>query len=265
MESVLANQPSDAERDCHLPIEPCDLPDGIQFVYADDRDHRHAIALEDAAAIDFGRVRAFRQPLAYRRQRNFPGWWWSATTRSHVIYGSWLERHHIIEADRDVRVTGITGQPFELTWPAGRRQMRHVPDLFCRVLDGGGLVTDCRPVSKADENFMYKSAVTAAACSVIGWDFRVVGEPDPVWAANLRWLAGYRHPRFGDECLEAVLLRLFACPQPLGEGARQAGDPIRVRPVLFHLLWRGRLSGDLGRPLGETTVLTACADPLEET
>ena len=86
-----------------------------------------------------------------------------------------------------------------------------------------------------------------------------------MWVANLRWLAGYRHPRFGDEQLEATLLEIFASPQPLGVAAPQAGDPIRVRPVLFHLLWRGRLRGNFSRPLGETTVLTTCADPLEET
>ena len=45
------------------------------------------------------------------------------------------------------------------------------------------------------DDFRYKAAVTAAACSVIGWDFCVVGEPDPVWAANLRWLAGRRLSR----------------------------------------------------------------------
>jgi hypothetical protein len=73
---------------------------------------------------------------------------------------------------------------------------------------------------------------------------------------------GYRHPRFGDEHLEEVLIALFAAPQPLST-ARQAGDPICVRPVLFHLLWRGRLSADLGLPLGETTILTTCSDPVE--
>jgi hypothetical protein len=261
---VLADQPSDTDPDCHLQTEPCDLPDGIQLVYADDRDRLHAIALEDAAAIDFGRVRAFRNPPAYRGQRNFPGWWWSATTRSHVVYESWLVRHHIIEADRDIRMTRIIGKPFELTWPVEKKQVRHVPDLFCRMLDGGGVVTDRRQVSKAGQGSRNKSAITSAACSVIGWDFRIAAEPDPVWAANLRWLAGYRHPRFADQRLEVMLLELFACPRPLGEAARQAGDPIRVQPVLFHLLWRGRLSADLGRPLGETTLLTACADPLEE-
>ena len=261
---MVTNQLHVTERAVHPPIVPCDLPDGIQLVYADDRDCRHAVTLEAASAIDFGQVRPFRKPPAYRGQRNFPGWWWSATTRSHVLYESWLERHHIIEADRDARVTGIAGQPFELIWTEGNKQRRHVPDLFCRMLDGKGVVIDRRPVSKGDEDFRLKTAITAGACTAIGWTFCVVGEPDPVWAANLRWLAGYRHPRFGDEHLESKLLELFACPQTLGKAAQQAGDPIRVRPTLYHLLWRGRLNGELDRPLGETSVLTSCADPLEE-
>jgi hypothetical protein len=255
-----ANPSYGKERDIHAPVEPCELPDGIRLVYADDRDRRHAVALEEAALLDFGQVKAFRKPPAYRGQRNFPGWWWSATTRSHVLYESWLERHHVIEADRDARVVAISGQPFELAWPAGKKQLRHVPDLLCRMLEGHVVVTDCRPVSRADEQFRHKAAVTAAACGHIGWDYRLVGEPDPVWAANLRWLAGY--PRFGDEHLEELLVSLFTSAQPLS-AARQAGDPIRVRPVMFHLLWRGRLSADLGIPLGETTILTACADPVE--
>jgi hypothetical protein len=153
-------------------------------LYVDDRGRQRAIALEDAGEVDFGRTGPFRKPPAYRGQRNFPGWWWSVTTRSHVVYGSWLERHHIIEADRDARVTGIAGQPFALTWPLAKGQIRHVPDIFCRMLDGG-VVTDCRPVRNADADFMSKCAVTAAACQVAGWAFRLVGEPDPVWAANL--------------------------------------------------------------------------------
>jgi len=96
---------------------------------------KRSVALEDAALLDFGQVKAFRRPPAYRGQRNFPGWWWSVTTKSHVAYESWLERRYIIEADRDIQVTGISGQPFNLTWPEGRKQMRHVPDLFCIMSD----------------------------------------------------------------------------------------------------------------------------------
>jgi hypothetical protein len=241
----------------------CELPDGIELVYADDRGRHVTVSLEQAGAVDFGRAARFREPPAYRGQRNFPGWWWSATTGAHVVYESWLERHHIIEADRDPRVTGITGQPFALTWPGGKRQRRHIPDLFCRLLGGGGTVTDCRPVDRADEDFKYKCAVTAAACAVTGWEYRVAGDPDPIWASNLRWLAGYRHPRFSDPPLEERLLEAFSQPGPLGGIAGQAGDPIRVLPVVFHLLWRGRLSGNLGMPLGTGTVLTAVADLME--
>lgn len=263
IEAVGIDQLDAADYPSHPPVIPCGLPDGVQFMYVDDRGSRHAIALDEVDAIDFGRTRPFREPPAYRKQRNFPGWWWSVTTRSHVVYESWLERHHIIEADRDARVTGIAGQPFALTWPSGKRQVCHVPDLFCRIFDGGGVVTDCRPVHRADADLRYKCAITAAACQVMGWEFRLVGEPDPVWSANLRWLAGYRHPRFADPGLEDRLINSITQPRPLAEAAGQVGDPIRVLPVLFHLLWLGRLTGDLFRPLGKGTILSVSTDPLE--
>jgi len=260
---VIPDEPGSPDHASHRPVKPRALPEDIQLVYADDHDRRRVVRLEEADSIDFGRTVSFRQPPAYRGQRNFPGWWWSATSHSHVVYESWLERHHIVEADRDPKIVLITGQPFELTWPVGKRRMRHTPDLFCRTLDGCGIVTDCRPVDKADEDFRYKCAVTAAACKEIGWEFRAVGDPDPVWAANLRWLSGYRHPRFADQVLEDRLLKALASPQSLADAAGLAGDPIRVMPVLFHLMWRGRLSADLSRPLGNNTVLVVSTDPLE--
>jgi len=266
IEGVKTSQLQTAEVGSHPPVVPCELPHGIRLVYADDRGRQHTVDLDKANLVDFGLAKPLRKPPAYRGQRDFPGWWWSATTRSHVLYDSWLERHYIIEADRDARVTGIAGQPFALTWPSGkRRDSAHFPDLFCHSVDGGGIVTDCRPVERSDDDFRYKCAVTAAACQVAGWEFRLVGEPDPVWAANLRWIAGYRHPRFADPGIEDLLAAAFAQPGSLAETARQAGDPIRVLPVLFHLLWRGRLTGDLSRPLGYGTILTVAADPLEET
>jgi hypothetical protein len=80
-------------------------------------------------------------------------------------------------------------------------------------------VTDCRSTGKVSADFRYKCAVTAAACQVAGWEFRLVGEPDPVWAANLRWLAGYRHPRYGIPALAGALrasLPGWTWPEPDG-------------------------------------------------
>jgi hypothetical protein len=153
--SVITNQLITAGPEVHPPITAVELPNGIQLAYADEQDQRRVVDLEDADAVDFGRSRPFRKLPSYRGQRNFPGWWWSATTRSHVAYESWLERHHLMEADRDARVAGIAGQPFELTWPRGngKRRATHVPDFLFRTLDGRAIVTDCRPVLRSDEDF----------------------------------------------------------------------------------------------------------------
>lgn len=70
-------------------------------------------ALESArcAGLDFRWAKAFRMPPAYRGQRNFPGWWRSVTTRSHVVYESWLERRYLIEADGSTRPAQLGRSP----------------------------------------------------------------------------------------------------------------------------------------------------------
>jgi hypothetical protein len=64
IERVVTNKFYTVERDRHPPVVPCDLPDGIQLVYTDDRCRRRAITLDEAGAIDFGRARPFREPPA---------------------------------------------------------------------------------------------------------------------------------------------------------------------------------------------------------
>lgn len=65
IEVVIADQLDVVEHSRHPPIIPCELPDGIQFVYLDNRGRRQAIALDEAGEVDFGRARSFRQPPAY--------------------------------------------------------------------------------------------------------------------------------------------------------------------------------------------------------
>src|SRR5664280_1744318 len=71
----------------------------------------------------------------------------------------------------------------------------------------------------------------------------------PVLAANVRWLAGYRHPRNAQPEVTAALREAFTVPGALMDGAQQVGDPIAILPVLFHLLWSQVLTVDLSRPL----------------
>lgn len=99
-------------------------------------------------------------------------------------------------------------------------------------------------------------ALIQDACDAVGWEYRREGVLDPVLGANLRWLAGYRHPRcLNPERLGPVLGR-FAEPSPLLAGVREVGDPIAVLPTLFHLLWSGILTADLvTAPLSGTSTV----------
>jgi hypothetical protein len=79
-----------------------------------------------------------------------------------------------------------------------------------------------------------------------------------VRAANLRWLSGYRHPRFAQPGLAARLGDVFAQPRPLLAGASAVGDLVGVLPVLFGMLWRGELAADVERDLlGAATLVDA--------
>jgi hypothetical protein len=156
-------------------------------------------------------------------------------------------------------VVGFASQPFWLTWrDAQARERSHAPDFFARLADGTGLVVDCRPAGRRDERSLESFAAMRQACEAAGWAYRLVGELDRVRVANLRWLAGYRHRRYGEPsgAAEAVAAA-FTVPGPLVAQAALAGDPVEVLPQVFHLLWRGRLAADLSRPLGDRTLVSA--------
>jgi hypothetical protein len=150
---------------------------------------------------------------------------------------------------------GIASQPFWLSWrdEAGKL-IWHAPDFFARRADGTSVVVDCRPVERRKPRDAAKFEATARACAMVGWNYRLVGAPDPIVTANLRWLAGYRHPRHDLPDVREVLRRVYVTPTPLMAGTAAAGDPIAVLPVLFHLLWRGVLAVDVSVPLHQDTV-----------
>ena len=125
---------------------------------------------------------------------------------------------------------------------------------------GGGVVVDVRPDDRIPDKDAQAFAVTAQACEGVGWAFRRLGVIDPVFAANLRWLSRYRHPRHGARTdVVDQLMQVFASPTPLMTGAARVGDPLVVLPALFHLLWQQILAADLDAAVlaGSSVVRTA--------
>ena len=95
------------------------------------------------------------------------------------------------------------------------------------------MVIDVRPDQRIGDRDAMVFAATAQFCAQVGWEYERVGELDPVHAANLRWLAGYRHPRYAQPALMERLRVVLAEPAPLLDGAAAVGDPVAVLPVLF--------------------------------
>ena len=191
--------------------------------------------------------------------RSFAGWWYFATTGTHVGFESWLERDHLMLMDFDPAVRAVSSQPFWLRWRDGEgRARRHAPDFFVRRGDGTAVVVDVRPDDRIADRDAEAFAVTALACEQAGWEFRRAGELDPVLAANVRWLSRYRHRRCLVPEVAEVLLEIFAQGRGLSAGAALGGEPIRVLPVLFHLMWQGRLVASLtGGPLSGSVIVSA--------
>jgi hypothetical protein len=213
--------------------------------------------------VAFERAAPVRGFASFRGQRHRPGMWWFATTGEHVGHESWLERDRLMALDADPGVVGVAAQPMWLHWANGPgRTVRHAPDYFARRADGTGVVIDVRPDERVGEQDAAVFAATARVCAQVGWEYQRVGELGAVHAANLRWLSGYRHPRFAQPAVAARLHEVFAGGGPLLGGAAAAGDPVAVLPVLFGMLWRGELAAELeGQPLGPATLVRACDAP----
>jgi len=234
--------------------------DGFRLRYVAEDGTQHRLLLADAWAVRFEAMSPVRRYRARKGQRHLPGLWWSSTMAGHVGYESWLERDQLMWLDWDPLVVGIAAQPFWLSWAGpGGREVAHAPDFFARRVDGSAVVVDCRPVERRPERDVAKFEATRRACELVGWEYRLVGAPDAIATANLRWLAGYRHPRHSIPGLTEAVLAAFTQPVPLLAGVEAVSDPIAVLPVLFHMLWRQDLAVDLSVPLHPGATVTAVA------
>lgn len=235
------------------------LVERFELAYADERGEQR-IPLTEAWSVPFEACTPVRGFPSYKGQRHHNGRWWTATTGGLVGYESWLERDRLVLLDFDPEVVGIASQPFWLFWTTAEGKTRsHAPDYFARLADGSALVLDVRPADRIKPRDQVAFDATREVCEALGWRYEVAGAPPASLLANVRWLAGYRHPRHHLPDVADALRAAFAASSGLLDGAEQVGDPIAVLPVLFHLLWRRDLHANLNRPLHPDAKITTGA------
>jgi hypothetical protein len=229
----------------------------ISYVDADGSQRRGL--LDELWSVRFERASSVRAFGSFKGKRSFQGSWWFATTGEHVDFESWLERDNVMLLDSDPLVVGLSSQPFWMSWADGGKVRRHCPDYFARLADGSAVVVDVRPDERIRPEDARVFAATAGACAEVGWQYRRVGEVDPVLLANVRWLAGYRHRRCLNETHASRLRAILTVPVALAEAVDAVGDRLAVLPTLYHLMWSG-VSADLGSaPLTAASALAAGA------
>ncbi|MFI5803728.1 TnsA-like heteromeric transposase endonuclease subunit [Streptomyces sp. NPDC051561] len=194
-------------------------------------------------------------------QRHTPGKLWSSTTGRMVGYESHLESKWMKLFDFDFEVVSFSAQPFTIDAVDGHGKWKHTPDLFARRRDGSALLLDV----KADDRLAVPAVAQQAQrtedlCAQLGWDYDMVGEPDPQLWATVQWLAGYRRPSEVVDHLAGQLMALAQEPVPLGDLVSFQPSPELARPVVFHLMWHHQLAFDPAHPLSDRTTVWA-AEP----
>jgi hypothetical protein len=221
-----------------------------------DGEHEQRLPLDQAASVAFETSKPVRTFPSYRGQRSNSGMWWFATSEVHVGFESWFERDLLMLLDFDLDVVAVSSQPFWLNWRGGSGTRSHAPDFFARHADGTASVIDCRPRARIKPRDREAFDTTAAVCSEVGWTFQLVDGLDPVVLANVRWLAGYRHRRHHRIDVATKLIEAFVEPTPLLAGVEAVGDPIKVLPVAYHLLWGHVLEVGIQAPLHEGSIVS---------
>ncbi|WP_440102850.1 TnsA-like heteromeric transposase endonuclease subunit [Streptosporangium sp. H16] len=150
----------------------------FDVAYVDADGVERSVKLEELSRVKLEAARPVRSFPSYAGQRNYPGWYWSATMGRLVGFESWVERDHLIAIDFDPVVTAVASQPFWLRWSVDGRPRRHAPDFFVRVAGGGVLVLDSRPLDRIGESDREAFQATQQACDLLGWRYAVWGHDE---------------------------------------------------------------------------------------
>ncbi|MGX9918806.1 TnsA-like heteromeric transposase endonuclease subunit [Streptomyces sp. NPDC002248] len=212
---------------------------------------------------DFAESRPWRDVRSVHGMAHYSGKYASATTGGHVVYESRLELARLLLADFDPAVQGIFAQPCRLAARIGDRVRHHVPDFLLVMRSATVRVVNVKPADRLqDPKIVEALAWPGELIRRHGWEYEIWSGADRTLLENVRFLAAYRRPGVVPEVeVEQAWERVEDGEELALTERRLAGDrpPEEARPALMALLWSGRLTTDLTRPLSGESVVRRCA------
>ncbi|MGW0754013.1 TnsA-like heteromeric transposase endonuclease subunit [Streptomyces sp. NPDC002587] len=221
------------------------------------------VPLAEVRLADFTESAPWRRVRSVHGQAHYSGSYASATTGGHVVYESRLELARLLLADFDPAVCGIFAQPCRLVAQISGSVRSHVPDFLLVMRSGTVGVVNVKPADRLqDPKIAEALAWPGELIERHGWGYEIWSGTDRVLLENVRFLAAYRRPGIvpGAEVERAWQYIVDGDPMAIAEQRLAAGRPVHeARPALMALLWSGRLTTDLTRPLSGDSVLRRCA------
>ncbi|MFQ6197236.1 TnsA-like heteromeric transposase endonuclease subunit [Streptomyces sp. NPDC000405] len=212
---------------------------------------------------DFAESKPWRAVRSVHGMTHYSGKYSSATTGGHVVYESRLELARLLLADFDPAVKGIFAQPCRLAARVGDRLRHHVPDFLLVMRSGTVQVVNVKPANRLEDPKVAEAlAWPGELIRQHGWGYEIWSGADRVLLENVRFLAAYRRPGVVPEPEVEQAWQQVVDGEELALAERRlAGGrpPEEARPALMALLWSGRLTTDLSRPLSGESVLRRCA------
>jgi hypothetical protein len=216
-------------------------------------------ALDRLRLADFRHSVPWRQVRSRHGQAHYSGSYASVTTGGFVVYESRLELARLLLADFDPQVEQIYAQPFRLAARAGGRVRHHVPDFLLVSAAGTARLVNVKPAARLQDPRVAEAlAWPGVLAEGRGWEYEVWSGADAMVLENIRFLSGYRRPGVVPEAdIERAWELVHDSEQLADAELRLAGSRPRheARPALLALLWAGRLTTDLTRPLSGESVL----------
>ncbi|MBT2458635.1 TnsA-like heteromeric transposase endonuclease subunit [Streptomyces sp. ISL-86] len=205
----------------------------------------------------------WRQVRSRHGDLHFSGSYASATMGAFVVHESRLELARLLLADFDPLVHRIYAQPFRLVARVETRTRHHVPDYLLVSASGTARLVNVKPAERlADPKIAEALAWPSKIAERHGWEYEIWSGADVVFLENVRFLAAYRRPGVVPEEEVARAWASVHDEDTLADAERRlagAGPRHEVRPPLMALLWSGKLTTDLTRPLSGDSVLRRAA------